>query len=141
MTSCGASRMLARKPATASKTRLSSASRRTPKRPVHHAFVAAESLATRLEHRAVVGASDAVEAAAVEGAGGVVGENGINRDQITVGAHQVRLAVHRQWRDEVENGRPVSRDRARHPPRAGNRLTPSGGGSQPPREGGERCLE
>jgi len=57
--------------------------------------VARETLAVRLEERALVGASDAVEPEEVEGPGGATDAEGVYRDQIGVGRHQVRIALRR----------------------------------------------
>jgi hypothetical protein len=62
----------------------------------HQAYVAAEVLAVKVERREAVGASDAVEPAAVAGPGGATGEDGVYRDQVTVEQHQVRIALRRQ---------------------------------------------
>jgi isoleucyl-tRNA synthetase len=61
----------------------------------HGDFVRAETLAMRLTRRESVGASDAVEPELVEGPGGATGADGVYRDQITVGRHQVRIGLRR----------------------------------------------
>lgn len=62
----------------------------------HEAYVKAETLAVRLERHETVGVSDAVDAEATEGPGGTTGPDGAYCDQITVGRHQVRIALRRQ---------------------------------------------
>ncbi|CAA9573967.1 MAG: Isoleucyl-tRNA synthetase [uncultured Thermomicrobiales bacterium] len=57
--------------------------------------VRAETLAVRLERLETAGFSDAVEPEAVAGPGGETGADGRYRDQITVGQHQVRIALQR----------------------------------------------
>ncbi|MDP9357496.1 MAG: isoleucine--tRNA ligase [Chloroflexota bacterium] len=61
----------------------------------HAPYVAAETLAVGLEPTESRGVSDAVEPEATEGPGGSTGEDGTYRDQITVGRHQVRIALRR----------------------------------------------
>ena len=59
----------------------------------HEAYVKAETLAVRLEREEAVGLSDAVEPEATDGPGGATTADGAYRDQITVGRHQVRIAL------------------------------------------------
>ncbi|MDP9367568.1 MAG: isoleucine--tRNA ligase [Chloroflexota bacterium] len=61
----------------------------------HAPYVAAETLAVGIEPTETLGVSDAVEPEATEGPGGATGEDGAYRDQITVGRHQVRIALRR----------------------------------------------
>ena len=63
-------------------------------------YVRTETLAVRLERREAVGGSDAVEPEAVEGPGGVQDGDGVYRDQIVVGRHQVRIGLRQETRED-----------------------------------------
>jgi isoleucyl-tRNA synthetase len=58
-------------------------------------YVAAETLADAVDAVAEEGVSDAVEPEATDGPGGTTDADGAYRDQITVGRHQVRIALRR----------------------------------------------
>ena len=60
----------------------------------HRHYVMSETLAVRLDGETAVGASDAVEPEAVEGPGGALMGDGLFVDQIEVGDHHVRIALH-----------------------------------------------
>ncbi len=61
----------------------------------NRAYVTSEILAARLERDETVGLSDAVEPESTEGPGGATSTDGVYCDQITVGRHQVRVALRR----------------------------------------------
>ena len=58
-------------------------------------YVMAETLAESIDGQTATGASDQLEPLSVEGPGGEMGADGIFRDQITVGDHQVRIAINK----------------------------------------------
>jgi isoleucyl-tRNA synthetase len=64
----------------------------------HRDYVQAETLAVEIHGTSAVGASDQLEPESVEGPGGVVTGDGVFKDQIEVGQHQVRIGLQRHRR-------------------------------------------